>query len=73
MLRCCFRPSPAPQHRRNIYICVCLLSDKYAKDGELMSDAGVLEGNNSVETWDEDELIAWMDEIEELLKQIKEI
>jgi hypothetical protein len=38
-----------------------------------MSDAGVLEGNNSVETWDEDELIAWMDEIEELLKQIKEI
>ncbi|MCX8173567.1 MAG: hypothetical protein N3F63_03015 [Thermoplasmata archaeon] len=52
------------------------MSDKELKDGDMVSDAAVLENNPGGEefgAWDEEELMEWMDQIDNLLRQIKEI
>ncbi|MEM3513283.1 MAG: hypothetical protein QXJ27_06045 [Thermoplasmata archaeon] len=64
------------ERNRNLYIFVCYSSDKERKDGDDVSDAGAIEinlGSEAFEEWDEEELVAWMEQIEKLLKQIKEI
>lgn len=68
--------SEPKEDQRKVYIFVRHLYDKVKKDGENMSDATVVEinpGSGEFEAWDEEELMEWMDKIENLLREIKEI